>query len=161
MGRDGIVEALLWYNVISLSIWFGGTIYQMLVIVPLWSAAPPESVRAFFAGTGYPRTINNFFGRRTQALRAIPLFLLPIIAWADAALRLWLAIPALCTAVALLMTLAYIYPINDTLIFKAGGDLAPDEVRRLARRWIVADRIRLAIMTVGFLALLYAFGLRY
>src|SRR5579863_2552562 len=139
MLRHGIVEVLLWYNVLSLSIWFGGTIYQMLVIVPLWSSAPPESVRAFFAGTGYPRTINNFFGQRTQALRAIPLFLLPIVGWADADLRLWLAIPALCMTVALVMTLAYIYPINDTLIFKAGGDLAADEIRNLARRWIAAD----------------------
>jgi hypothetical protein len=31
----------------------GGTLYQMVVIVPMWSAAPPESVRAFFEGTAY------------------------------------------------------------------------------------------------------------
>ncbi len=156
--RD-IVDVLLWYNVLSVAVWFGGTIYQMLVIVPLWNAAPPESVRTFFPASGYPRTIGNFFGRRTQALRAIPLFLLAAFGWADPELRLWLTIPAACMATALVLTLAYIYPINDTLIFKAGGDLDADGIRDLARKWIAADRVRLAIMTIGFLALLYAFRL--
>ena len=159
MIRHGIVDLLLWYNVLSLGIWCGGTLYQMLVIVPLWSAAPPQSVRRFFTTTGYTRTINHFFGRRTQALRAIPLFLLPIAGWAYPDLRLWLTIPALAMAIALAMTLAYIYPINDVLIFKAGDDLDATTIQQLTRRWIVADRIRFAIMTIGFLALLYAFRL--
>ncbi len=159
MTHHTIVDALLWYNVLSLSVWFGGTIYQMLVIVPLWSAAPPDSVRNFFTTSGYPRTIGNFFGRPTQALRAIPLFLLAIAGWFDPAMRLWLAAPAVCMAIALAMTLVYVYPINDMLIFNAGGDLGADEIRGLVRRWIVADRVRLAIMTAGFISLLYAFRL--
>jgi Domain of unknown function (DUF1772) len=161
MIRHGIVEALLWYNVLSLGIWFGGTLYQMLVIVPLWSAAPPQSVRNFFTATGYTRTINHFFGRRTQALRAIPLFLLPIAGWAYPELQLWLAIPALAMAIALAMTLAYLYPINDVLIFKAGSDLDGETIQQLTRRWILADRIRFGIMTIGFVSLLYAFRLPY
>ena len=159
MVLHGILEALLWYNVLSLSIWFGGTIYQMLVIVPLWSAAPPTSLRHFFGDSGYTRTINNFFGPRTQALRAIPLFLLPICAWSDSNLRLWLAMPAITMVLALAMTRLYIYPINDILIFKAGGDLDAAAVRDLVRRWITADRLRLAIMTIGYGALLYGFRL--
>ena len=58
-----ILEVLLWYNLLSFSMWFGGTIYQMLVIVPLWN-------RSFFTATGFTRTIHNFFGRRIQAARA-------------------------------------------------------------------------------------------
>jgi hypothetical protein len=159
MLTHGILEALLWYNVLSLSVWFGGTLYQMLVIVPLWSEAPPDSVRRFFGQSGYARTINNFFGPQTQALRAIPIFLLSIFGWADPALRLWLATPAVTMAVALAMTRLYIYPINDSLIFKAGGDLDAGAVIGLVRRWIVADRLRLAIMTIGYGALLEGFRL--
>ena len=153
----GIVEALLWYNVLSLGIWFGGTLYQMLVIVPLWSEAPPESVRHFFGQSGYARTINNFFGPRTQALRAIPIFLLAIFGWSDPNWRLWLAVPAMTTALALAMTRLYIYPLNEILIFKAGGDLNADTVVALVRRWIVADRLRFAVMTIGYGALLCGF----
>jgi hypothetical protein len=54
--RTLIASILLWCNVLSISIWFGGTIYQMLVITLLWSASPPESVRSFFQGTEYLRT---------------------------------------------------------------------------------------------------------
>ncbi len=157
MMRVWIQDALLWYNVISLSIWFGGTIYQMLVIVPLWSVDPPDSVRSFFIGTEYRNSISNFFGRKTQALRALPLFLLAIVGWMDTTMRLWLMVPAVCMIAALAMTILYIYPINDVLIFQAGGKLAADEIRTMARRWIVADRVRLAIMTVGFVSLLHAF----
>ena len=87
----------------------------------------------------------------------IPLFLLLICGWFFPELRLWLAIAALTMAVGLAMTFGYVYPINATLIFKAGGDRSDDEIRSLTRRWIAADRLRFAIMTIGFLALLYAF----
>jgi hypothetical protein len=151
------VDVLLWYNVLSLAIWFGGTIYQMVVVVPLWNARPPDSVRRFFTETRYTATINNFFGRRTQVLRVVPLALLLVFGWAYPELRLWLAISALAMAIALAMTLAYIYQINDTLIFKAGGDLSGEAIVSLARSWIVGDRLRFAIMSIGFLSLLYAF----
>ena len=59
------VDVLLWYNVLSLAVWGGGTLFQMLVVVPLWSAHPPDTVRFFFTETRYTTTINNFFGPRT------------------------------------------------------------------------------------------------
>ncbi len=46
--------------------------HQMLVIVPLWSASPPETVRAFFQGTDYNRTIFNFFGPPFIVARNVP-----------------------------------------------------------------------------------------
>ena len=49
--RNRILLISLWLSVIALTTWVGGTLYQMLVIVPLWNASPPESVRAFFQGT--------------------------------------------------------------------------------------------------------------
>jgi hypothetical protein len=154
-----IVYALLWYNVLSLSIWFGGTIYQMLVIVPLWNAEPPDSVRRFFTQTRYTETITNFFGPRTQVLRVVPLFLLLIVGWEFPELRLWLAIPSGAMAIGLAMTLAYIYPINAKLMANGGGNLSGEAIISLTRRWIAADRLRCAIVGIGFLSLLNAFRL--
>jgi len=151
------VDVLLWYNVLSLAVWAGGTLFQMLVVVPLWSAQPPDTVRFFFRETRYTTTINNFFGPRTQALRILPLLLLLIFGWFFPELRVPLAIAALTMAIGVAMTFAYVYPINATLIFKAGGDRSAEEIRSMTRRWIAADRLRFGIMTVGFLALLYAF----
>lgn len=41
--RDRILVVLLWLSVLAQATWVGGTLYQMLVIVPMGSAAPPES----------------------------------------------------------------------------------------------------------------------
>jgi len=79
--RDLVVTVLLWYNVLSLGIWMGGTLFQMLVVVPIWSDSPPESVHAFFTGTSYFTTIHNFFGPVTQVLRVLPLLALVAVAW--------------------------------------------------------------------------------
>ena len=157
--RDRLVQTLLWYNVLSLAIWVGGTVYQMLVIVPIWSAAPPESVQAFFKGTTYTHTIWNFFGPLTQVARAAPLALLVVAAWNHANLRPWIVACAATMVIGLILTRAWIYGINDVLIFKAGGDLPADAVRALVHKWILLDRIRFAIMAGGYVCLLRAFTL--
>lgn len=75
--RERILVALLWLSVIAQATWAGGTLYQMLAIVPMWSASPPESMEAFFEGTDYNRTIFNFFGPRFMIARNLPLVLAP------------------------------------------------------------------------------------
>lgn len=159
--RTRIAQILLWYNVISMGIWAGGTVYQMVVIVPLWSAAPPESVRAFFLGTGWLGTIGNFFGPRTMALRMLPILLGVVAGWHLRMHRGWLLVPALCSIAGVAMTLSYIYPINDVLFTQAGGNLGPEAVRGMVRQWIVADRVRFAIMSVGYLCLLRALSIPF
>jgi hypothetical protein len=158
MNRELLVKILLWYNVLSLGIWVGGTLFQMLVVVPIWSESPPETVTAFWKGTAYARTILHFFGPVTMALRVLPLLALLVAGWSVATVRPWVLACVATVAVGLVMTLAVIYPINDVLFF--GGDhLAADEVRELATRWIWLDRARFAIMSGGYLCLLRAFSL--
>jgi hypothetical protein len=159
MNRDLVVKILLWYNVLSLGIWVGGTLYQMAVIVPLWSASPPESVRAFLGGTAFMTTIYNFFGPVTQVARAVPLFLLAALAWPYVSVRPWIGACAATMLFGLVLTRAYVYPMNDVLFAKAGGDLSPDALRALVRTWIFTDRVRFAVMSGGYLCLLRAFSL--
>jgi hypothetical protein len=159
--RTLIANILLWYNVLSISVWFGGTIYQMLVIVPLWSASPPESVRAFMQGTQYLRTVLHFFGPPFMALRAIPLLLGLIAGWHLTTHRVWLLLPVVCMAISVVMTFTYIYPINAVLFEQAGGNLSAIEIQALARRWIIADRVRLGIMAAGFISLLRALSIPF
>lgn len=71
-GSGRILRVLLWVSVIMASAWIGGSLFNMLVIVPLWSASPPESVRGFFAGTDFNRTIRNFFGPPWMVARNAP-----------------------------------------------------------------------------------------
>ena len=154
--RNRIAQVLLWLAVLGLSAWFGGTLYQMLVIVPMWSASPPETVRAFFLGTRYNETIWNFFGPPFMAGRFAPLLGALVAAWHLPRHRRWLLVAVVCMAFGVVFTLAYIYPINEVLFAQAGGDRSPEEVKAMARQWVMADRARFGVCVIGFLALLRA-----
>lgn len=129
----------------------------MLVIVPLWSASPPESVRAFFGGTDFYSTVRNFFGPPWMIARTLPLVLLVFLGWKSATHRPLLLLVMVGTLFNLVYTLAYIYPINDILMGQAGGSGSPDEIRSMVDRWVFADRLRFAIGIVAYIALSRAF----
>lgn len=158
--RTRVLRASLWLAVIGLGTWAGGTLYQMLVVVPLWSAAPPESVRAFFEGTRYNETVFRFFGPPFMAARTLPLLVALAAGWHLPRHRRALLVAVACfVAFAVPFTFAFVYPINAVLFEQAGGGAAPEEVRRLVDQWIVRDRIRFAVGAVGVLAVLHAFRL--
>src|SRR5262245_7195764 len=156
--RDRTLVVLLWLSVLTLTTWVGGTLYQMLVIVPLWSGSPPESLRAFFAETDFNRTIANFFGPRFMVARNLPLVLALIAGWHRPRHRYALIIAVACFVLfGVVFTLTYVYPINAVIFTQAGGDRSADEIRALVHRWLFADRLRFGIGIIGFLALLWAF----
>lgn len=157
--RERALNLFLWYSILAWGAWVGGTLYQMVVVVPMWSAAPPESVREFFLGTSYMKHIYNFFGPPFMAARVLPVLIALALAWHLPRLRRLLGLASACLAATVIFTLAFIYPINDVLFVQAGGDLAADEVRRMVRTWIWADRLRFGVGVIAFLLLLRAFRL--
>jgi hypothetical protein len=157
--RNQILVIFLWLSVIALSTWIGGTLYQMLVIVPIWSASPPESVRSFFHGTDYNRLIFRFFGPPFMVARSLPVVAALFVGWHLPRHRYALLLAASCLVFAVVFTLAYIYPINAVLFEQAGGSHSAEEIRAMAGRWIFADRLRFAVGVVAFLAVLWAFRL--
>jgi len=159
--RSRITQVLLWLSILSMSIWVGGTIYQMVVIVPLWSGSPPESVVAFFQGTQFNSKLGNFFGPHIMPFRALPVVGVLIAGWNLRTHRRYFMQMAACMAVGLILTFGYIYPINDVLFTPAVGNYSAEEVRTAVRHWILADRVRLAIMFIGFLGLLRALSIPF
>jgi hypothetical protein len=157
--RHRILHGFLWYSVLAWGTWFGGTLYQMLVIVPMWSASPPESVYAFFLGTDYNRTIFHFFGPPFMVARVAPILIALALAWHLPRHRIALGMTVLCLAATIVFTFAYVYPINAVLFAQAGADLSSAEITELVRNWIWADRLRFAVGVVAFVALLQAFRL--
>ncbi|MGA9246728.1 MAG: anthrone oxygenase family protein [Candidatus Acidiferrales bacterium] len=157
--RNVITLVLLWISVLSWSVYVGGTIYQMVVIDPIWNASLPESLGAFFKGTNFLQNIVNFFGPRTMPVRYLPLLGLLFFGWDLPKHRPLFVIAAVCMTIGLVFTLAYIYPINAILFTQAGGDHTVEEVRAMAHNWIVADRVRLSVISVGYLALLRALSI--
>ena len=157
--RNQLLSLFLWYLIFAWGIWLGGTLYQMLVVVPMWSEAPPESLRNFLSGTSYNRTIYNFFGPPFIAARAIPTVIALALAWHRPKHRVLLAIAVVCLTAVVIFTLFYIYPINSVLFDQAGGNRTPSEITILVRIWIWSDRIRLCVGAFAFVAILKAFRL--
>ena len=157
--REKTLNALLWYSVFAWGTWFGGTLYQMLVVVPMWSASPPESVQLFFLGTDYNRTIFHFFGPPFMAARVLPIIIALALAWHLPNHRAALGFAVVCLMAAVGFTFAYIYPINAVLFEKAGGNLPAAQIIDLTHKWIWADRLRFAVGVVASAALLRAFRL--
>ena len=158
--RDRVLLMCLWLSVIALTTWVGGTLYQMLVVVPLWSASPPETVRAFFQGTDYNRTIFNFFGPPFMVARNAPLIAALLVGWHRRLHRNALLIAVLCfTVFGVVYTFTSIYPINAVLFARAGGAHSSDQIRAMVTTWIFRDRVRFGVGLIGFFAMLWAFRL--
>jgi len=157
--RDIFTLVFLWIAVLSWGIWVGGTIYQMTVIVPIFGASPPESLRAFLSSTDFPRHVVHFFGPRWMPVRALSVLGVLICGWNLRAHRPFFVITAICMTAGVVFTLAYFYPINAVLFDQAGGNHSNEEIRAMLRAWIFADRARLLVLSIGYLALLRAMNI--
>jgi hypothetical protein len=112
---------MLWLAIAGMGSWAGGTLYQMVEVVPVWSASPPESVRTFFRDTDFGHRKVRFFGPATMLARNLPLVVALVAAWPRRPHWGWLLLAAGCSAFGLVFTLAYVYPINAVLFNQAGG----------------------------------------
>ena len=158
MTRNKWLLLFLWAAVILTALWVGGTLYQMLVIVPLWTASPPESLRSFLE-TGYLRTVLHFFGPPFVFARTLALVLALIAGWPSRPHRNALMVALACWLFVVALTLLYIYPMNDSLFVVGASQPGDAAALELLHRWIFADRIRFLIGCIGFTALLWAFRL--
>lgn len=157
--RNTFFQFFLWLAVIGFSIWVGGTLFSMTVIVPMWSESPPESVTQFFGQTSFNTHIFNFFGPPWMVARNLPLLLALLLGWQSKTHRKYLLIAFATIVGGIVYTLAYIYPINEVLMTQAGGGRSGEQIQHMAEKWIFADRLRFAIMFVGYIFLLKAFRL--
>lgn len=154
-----MASAALWLAVINGAIWLGGTVFMMLVLNPLWTASPPASVRSYWVDARLYDTIFNFFGPPWQAARTVTVVAALIACWPWRQHRRLLLITTASLAIGLAMTRLHVYPMNETLFTPAIDAVPADQVRALTAAWVRADRVRFAVMSVGFLAMLRAFSL--
>jgi uncharacterized membrane protein len=157
--RNRTTVIMLWICILSWSVWVGGTIFNEVICVPAWSASPPESLRSFLAATNFTGRVGHIFGLRWAPLRFLPLLVMLISGWRLPLHRKYFVIAAICMFAGLVYTLTYIYPLNRVLFGHAGAIHTAAELQAIARHWIFADRLRLGISSVGYLALLRALSI--
>ena len=153
MAHEIIAQVLLYITILLIGISVGGNIYEILVLDPIWSASPPESVRSFFEGTPYAKAMQKFWLSKLAKYSLFFLIGAVAMGWAVPDRRLWLVLALAFTAATYALTLRYIFRRKIALFAKAGRDLSPETVVRMTRQFLVADRVRLVfkVGTVVFL----------
>src|SRR5688500_4833004 len=121
--RQKLFTIFIWLSVINLSIWVGGTLFHMIVVLPIWSQPLPGSVKDFFGGTRAYEYLLDFYGPKWMVIRILPVIISLLLAWYSKRHRILLLVTVL------------------------EGSSA-EEITQLVKRWILADRIRFAIIFI-------------
>lgn len=148
-------KIMLWISVTAWSLWFGGLMYELFVITPLWSSSLPESAIEWNSRPKYMVIPTPFYV--PIALATIFSSLLGmILSWKLNNRRLWLIMSTVCAIATLAFTIVYFVPKNEVLFHNKNAGLSGEEITAIGNAWIRANWIRVCIMAIGFFAALRA-----
>ena len=157
--RQKLYTIFIWLAVINLSIWVGGTLFHMIVVLPIWSQPLPGSVKDFFGRTRAYEYLLDFYGPKWMVIRILPITITLLLAWYSKRHRNYLPVTVSAICFGIILTIIYVYPINDAIMAKAGEGSSPEEIKRMVKTWILGDRLRFGVIFVGYIFLLWAFRL--
>jgi tryptophan-rich sensory protein len=141
--RRRIAAVLLSCGCLLSAMMLGAASYQLVVDVPNWSAALPESARAFAAVALQRATPARYYAPLTS-LAVLVLLASSVMAPGPRSAWKLAAIAALASNVAL--TVLWVYPRNRLLLFSPNATPAIQVVIRAARDWRGLHALRLAVL---------------
>src|SRR6185436_16955837 len=141
MRQFSIAQMFLWLFVIALGIEIGAGLYETLVVLPLWTSAPPDSVTAYHQhSAANPQFALNAGGRFWMF--ATPLVGLLALATLLSGFktshphRQWRIAGTLLALVVVVSTFAWFVPNIIRLNSKAVMAMSPAEVTNVTRWWV-------------------------
>ncbi|HEX8171942.1 MAG TPA: hypothetical protein VF824_15505 [Thermoanaerobaculia bacterium] len=155
MGRQRIAQAFVWLFVVSASLVAGASVFEHIVLTPLWAGSPPESVTQW----RYGGVQGRFFAAVTPFYGLFSLGLLLVVKWTLRRQRRWAAIAAVSGVIVVVWTIAFFLPILAKTQVRAGAGLTPDEITMLVARFRLWHWFRAALLLGGWLAGLRALSL--
>jgi len=162
--RLRLAQITLWCFVIFLSIDVGARLYEARVIVPRWSASPPESVWAWADVRATNAQVAIDPGSRfwTYVTPATGLFALLAFAFSlatEGPRRNWCLIGTILTLVIVAASRIYFLPNIILLIGPNSHNMDGAKVKALANQWVMWNYVRIGVGIVGWLSVLRAFSL--
>ncbi len=152
-----IVKVLLWVSVVAWSLWFGGLIYEVVVVMPLWSSALPDSAIEWNSRPNFVLIPTPFYAP-VAIVTVLSSLLGTILAWKSSNRRFWLILSSFCAISTLAFTFIYFFPKNEILFYKQNAGLSGEEITAIGNAWVRGNWIRLGIMAVGFFAALRVYN---
>ena len=130
----------------------GGSIYEMVVVWPLWAASPPESVTAWTHGAIQA----PFFQVLTPIYGLSGLGLAICSRWMAERQRKWAMLAGLSGAITLVWTMLFFVPILEKTQLTGGAGLSGEEITALVRRFWTWQWLRWVLLIGGWLCGLVA-----
>jgi hypothetical protein len=138
-----------WLYAMLASVVFGATVYETLVVHPAWSRKPPESFAAFMGDPIGRMNLPAFWIPVAPIYALGGLFALTMAFLAGRA-TVRLEVSAACAVATVVWTLAYFRPTVSRFLEKGGGGVPAVQLRTEARRWILLNWFRLALVAVAW-----------
>lgn len=156
-----LMRGFLWVAIFGWGIGLGAKLFDLIVVAGAWSASPPASFALLPYGKQYPIDPGDFF---------IPLSALIAIGSVGAlisgrkvrALRPWLWLGVILFLIIWVLTPTVFWPMIGQLYYTATGRITAttEESVQLARRWLIWDWIRVALIAGGFFSSVRALSSR-
>jgi hypothetical protein len=139
----------LWLFDLMASIVFGASVYESLVVHPAWSRNPPESFVGFMGAPINRMNLPAFW------VPVAPLYALSGLGALVVALRAGspsapLIFSAACAVSVVAWTLVYFRPTIGRFLGAGGGSTPAQGLKSEARRWILLNWIRVAMVAVSW-----------
>jgi hypothetical protein len=144
-----LTRLLLWLATIWSAIWFGGQVFNALMVVPHFNRNPPDSLIAW--GEMRFDNLANFF-LIFSPLWTFVLLLITARLGKDHPARRWIIFSAVCALVSLMTLLGWTVPTISRLVQPDHGGLDSATVATQLRQWTMANWIRIGIDFLTFLA---------
>ena len=141
-----LYATVLWLYAAMASVALGAGVYESFVVHPAWSRRPPESFVEF---VGARMNIGAFWAPAT------PLYALTGLgAWGVALSAgsppVSLTFSVACAVSAVVWTLVYFRPAIVRFLDAGGGNAPAARLQSEARRWVLLNWIRVAIVAVSW-----------
>jgi hypothetical protein len=154
-----LAQLFLWLFVIVLGIELGAGLYETLVVLPLWSQSPPESVIAYYNhNKEFPQFALNAGGRfwmvNTPLTGLTALAALISGFGTQPAHRKWRIIASVLALIVVIWTFAWFVP-NIMLLYFHATEVSGEQLAGVANWWVRLNWIRVVIYSAAWLAALY------
>ena len=142
-------RVLLWLATIWSAVWFGGQVFNALIVVPHFSRNAPDSLTAW----GEMRFDNSadFFVIFAPLWTFVALLIAAAVA-KDHPARRWIIFAAVCALVSLMGLLGWMVPTISRLVQPDHGGLDSATVATQLHQWTMANWIRIGIDFLTFIA---------
>ncbi len=157
--RAILARLLAWAAVYTFAFLLGAHMLDTFVLIPHWTASPPESLETWLAHPQYP-DVAVYMAPLLVAALLVPAASFAVGFVDGAGSRRWRGITVACALTHVALVFVFFVPTNQVLGFlpseTAAAPAAAETIQLLVRRWQAWNGVRIALDALGLYAAVQA-----